>query len=162
VLVTPETGNPYYAVITRADNPTVEGTPFNKASILKDATAAMVELTPEATPDDMFKELANRSAGGGGSGGGHEFSDLDDIEIVAETFVNAGAGWQTRNFPRPFSGVPTVTATVGGDGFYVVGVNNVTATSFQYRVLLLSADAPATTTAGTIHYNATFDNGGSF
>lgn len=58
VLVTPENGSAaYYATIKRADNPTQEGTPLNKNSLLKDATAAMYGLGSDAVPDDVLAFL---------------------------------------------------------------------------------------------------------
>ena len=33
VLITPETGEPFYATVTRADEPTVAGTPINAAAL---------------------------------------------------------------------------------------------------------------------------------
>lgn len=58
VLITPENGSAaYYATMTRADNPTQEGTPLNKASLLKDATAALFGLGTDAVPDDVFAFL---------------------------------------------------------------------------------------------------------
>lgn len=55
VLITPENGSAsYYATMTRADNPTQEGTPLNKASLLKDATAALFGLGADAVPDFVF------------------------------------------------------------------------------------------------------------
>lgn len=57
VLITPESGEAYYATIERADNPTVEGTPLNKENLLKDRTASILGLTPEAVVDDAFMAL---------------------------------------------------------------------------------------------------------
>lgn len=58
VLITPEDGSaPYHATLTRADEPTQEGTPLNKASLLTDATAALYGLTSEAVPDDVFNSI---------------------------------------------------------------------------------------------------------
>lgn len=59
VLITPESGEAYYATLTRADNPTVEGTPLNKSTLLTDATAALFGLGGEAVPDDIFVLLKN-------------------------------------------------------------------------------------------------------
>lgn len=40
MLITPENGGaPYYATVTRADEPVQEGTPLNKNTLLSDATA---------------------------------------------------------------------------------------------------------------------------
>lgn len=56
VLVTPENGGAaYYATLTRADNPTQEGTPLNKANLLTDATAALFGLDANAVPNDVLR-----------------------------------------------------------------------------------------------------------
>ena len=47
-----------YAKIEMADEPTQEGTPLNKATLLSDETAALLGLPDTATPDDVFKRLA--------------------------------------------------------------------------------------------------------
>lgn len=58
VLITPENGAaPYYATMARADNPTQEGTPLNKANLLKDDTAALYGLDASAVPDDALAFL---------------------------------------------------------------------------------------------------------
>lgn len=57
VLITPESGNPYYAKIEMADNPTQAGTPLNKSTLLKDATAALFGLPNTAVPDDVLAYL---------------------------------------------------------------------------------------------------------
>lgn len=57
MLITPENGQPaFYATIEMADNPTVVGTPLNKASLLTDATAALFGLGPNAVPDDVLEK----------------------------------------------------------------------------------------------------------
>lgn len=58
-LITPEDGSaPYYATIEMADNPTNPGTPLNKDSLLKDATAALFKLGADAVPDDVLSILS--------------------------------------------------------------------------------------------------------
>lgn len=58
VLITPEDGSsPFYATMTRADNPTQEGDPLNKNTLLKDATAALFGLGADAVPNDVFSLL---------------------------------------------------------------------------------------------------------
>ncbi len=60
VLITPEDGStPFYAVMTRADNPEVEGTKINKNALLKDATAALFGLGSDAVPDDVLAQIKN-------------------------------------------------------------------------------------------------------
>lgn len=59
VLITPENGSAaFYATMTRADNPTQEGDPLNKNTLLKDATAALFGLGTDAVPDDVLAMLA--------------------------------------------------------------------------------------------------------
>lgn len=41
----------------RADEPTQQGTPLNKANLLTDATATSIGLTNEATPNDAFSRI---------------------------------------------------------------------------------------------------------
>lgn len=48
--------------LTRADQPTEAGTPLNKATLLKDATAALYGLTDTAVPDDVFALIASGRA----------------------------------------------------------------------------------------------------
>lgn len=58
VLITPEDGSaPYHATLTRADEPTQEGTPLNKANLLTDATAALYGKTSTATPNTIFAAI---------------------------------------------------------------------------------------------------------
>lgn len=45
--------------MVRADSPTQEGTPLNKDTLLKDATAALFGLGSDAVPDDVFKTLGS-------------------------------------------------------------------------------------------------------
>ena len=57
VLITPESGSPYYAKIEMADNPSQVGTPFNKENILQDMTAGMFSLDENAVPNNIFSYL---------------------------------------------------------------------------------------------------------
>lgn len=63
VLITPADGSPpFLATLTWADEPEVEGTPLNKASLLQDQTARLLGLEPvTATPNDALMALASRS-----------------------------------------------------------------------------------------------------
>ena len=58
VLITPEDGSaPYYARMTRADNPAQEGDPLSKKTFLQDSTALTYGLTEDAVPNDVLKML---------------------------------------------------------------------------------------------------------
>lgn len=99
VLITPESGNPYYATLTRADNPTQEGDSLNKNTLLKDATAAAFGLGPEAVPDDVFnkiKTLINKNATDIASG----------VKIATGSYVGTGTGGRDNHTILTFSFAP--------------------------------------------------------
>ena len=58
VTLTPVSGQANTYDLTRADQPTQDGTPLNKASLLKDATAALFGKTNAAVPDDILSLLS--------------------------------------------------------------------------------------------------------
>ena len=59
-LITPENGMaPFYATLTRADEPTQVGDPLNKNTFLKDATAALFGLDGAAVPDDVLRVISS-------------------------------------------------------------------------------------------------------
>ena len=57
VKLTPVAGEANTFDLVRADQPTQEGTPLNKASLLKDSTAALFGLPNTAVPDDVLAKL---------------------------------------------------------------------------------------------------------
>lgn len=57
VKMTPVAGQANTYDMVRADDPTQAGTPMNKATFLKDATAALYGLGTGAVPDDVLAEL---------------------------------------------------------------------------------------------------------
>lgn len=57
VKMTPVTGQANTFDMVRADDPTQAGTPLNKATLLKDATAALFGLGASTVPDDVLAEL---------------------------------------------------------------------------------------------------------
>lgn len=59
VTLTPVAGQANTYDMARADQPTQEGTPLNKSTLLKDATAALFGFGVDALPDDMFNALAH-------------------------------------------------------------------------------------------------------
>lgn len=64
VLITPEDGSSaFYAVLSMADEPTVPGDPLNKATFLKDETAALFGLGNDAVPDGAFSKIAESLGG---------------------------------------------------------------------------------------------------
>lgn len=63
VKLTPVAGQENTFDLVRADQPTQEGTPLNKASLFKDATASMLGLDAAALPDDALKVLGRLHSG---------------------------------------------------------------------------------------------------
>ena len=61
VKMTPVAGQANTYDMTRADDPTQAGTPLNKATLLKDATAALYGLGDDAVPDDVYVAIFMRS-----------------------------------------------------------------------------------------------------
>lgn len=131
VLITPENGaTPFYATITRADNPVDVGHRLNKATLLKDITCGMLGLDPQtAVPDDALQMLAAlASSGGSGSG---DVGELEDLTIRVGSFVNAGAGWNTYRFLEPFDAPPQIVLQpLEFSGW--VEIKQVTADGFLY------------------------------
>ena len=58
VTLTPVAGQENTFDLVRADQPTQEGTPLSKESLLKDSTATILGLPNTAVPDDAFMALA--------------------------------------------------------------------------------------------------------
>ncbi len=59
VELTPVLGQENTYTMVRADEPTQEGTPLNKANLLQDLVTKMYGLPESAVPNDVFKKLAN-------------------------------------------------------------------------------------------------------
>lgn len=63
VTLTPVSGQDNTFDLVRADQPTQDGTPLNKASLLKDTTAAAFGLPNTAVPDDVLHLLSRFQSG---------------------------------------------------------------------------------------------------
>ena len=59
--LTPVSGQTNVFDMSRADDPIEDGTPLNKATLLQDDTASLLDLGTNATPDLMFSALYNRT-----------------------------------------------------------------------------------------------------
>lgn len=132
VLITPENGSaPFYATITRADEPVDVGHRLNKYTLLKDITCGMLGLDPaEAVPDDALQMLAAlASSGGSGSG---DVGELEDLTLKVGRLTNAGAGWNTYKFPEPMESVPQTVLLQPVDFSGWAEVRDITAEGFLY------------------------------
>lgn len=81
VKMTPVAGQANTFDMVRADDPTQAGTPLNKATFLKDATAALYGLGTGAVPDDVLKELGRFQ-----SGLGNEYIWEKKLTTVQKTY----------------------------------------------------------------------------
>lgn len=79
VTLTPVAGQANTYDMARADQPTQEGTPLNKATLLKDATAAKFGKDASAVPDDVLDVLSK--------------SVLEGTYPVVDVY--AGQNWET-------------------------------------------------------------------
>lgn len=94
VTLTPVSGQANTYDLTRADQPTQQGTPLNKASLLKDATAALFGLGTDAVPDDALHLLSRFQSGLGNeylwkkinvAAGYYEIQTLKDSIYIIES-----------------------------------------------------------------------------
>ena len=94
VTLTPVSGQANTFDLTRADQPTQEGTPLNKATLLKDTTAALFGLGTDAVPDDVLHLLSRFQSGLGNeylwkkinvAAGYYEIQTLKDSIYIIES-----------------------------------------------------------------------------
>lgn len=95
--------------MVRADNPTQEGTPLNKASLLKDATAALYSLGANAVPDDALraiKSLINKANA--------------DINKRAQIMTGSYVGTSTQENSLTFDFVPKIVFIFSLEDFAIL------------------------------------------
>lgn len=146
ILITPENPEiaPFFARVAMADNPIDTGTPMTAETFLKTVTASMLGLDPqEAVPDDALQVLAALAS----SRVGGDAGELEDFELETGSFVNAGAGWNTCKFKRPFASPPQLFAKAK-DFEGILQIKNVTADGFLYQL-------KTTTVSGGSYHTAT-------
>ena len=86
VMLTPVPGQENTFDMVRADSPTQEGTPLNKATLLKDATAKRFGLDASAVPDDVLNKVCTKM---------HEYGEIGDVMIT--TRKDLGYQWLLCN-----------------------------------------------------------------
>lgn len=91
VKLVPVSGQADTYDMTMADQPTEQGTPLSKASLLSDATAALFGLTASATPNTALQTIAN-------------FINNTALRLQSGSYVGTGiygsANKITLTFPR--------------------------------------------------------------
>lgn len=127
VKLVPVAGQENTYDMVRADSPTQEGTPLNKDSLLKDATAALYGLGSDAVPDDVFVAIKTMFDG--------------RVRIASGTYTGTGGyGENNKNsLTFPFApevlflyrvgdiGVVSGTSGAGNSGYYAILPKQVTA-----------------------------------
>ena len=139
VKLTPVAGQENTYDMTRADEPTQEGTPLNKATLLKDATAALYGLGADAVPDDVFAALTTK---------------IGDIKVSARTDLSNnwllcnGAAINKHVYPELYNVLHAIDST---PVFYspaisaTINIANITCMHY-YNGIYLTCD-----TGGTIY-----------
>lgn len=149
VTLTPVPGQANTYDLVRADDPTQEGTPLNKATLLKDATALLFGLTTEAVPDDVFALLERFNNGLGneyiwkkylqtsgyvlvyGAVINQNFNDTSKMYASSSVTVDAETGEITFVDPQK---VPSDMASAASfvRGKYIYFLNGSTKSSMRY------------------------------
>lgn len=105
VTLTPVSGQANTYDLARADSPTQEGTPLNKANLLKDTTAALFGLGSAAVPDDVFQKTSQLISSSAKVASGSYIGTASDSDTTTPT-VTLTLGFKpklviiTTNWPR--------------------------------------------------------------
>lgn len=90
VKLTPVAGQANTYDMVRADDPTQAGTPLNKATLLKDATAALFGKTNAAVPDDILS-LLSKSVLAQTVGGDTALTDVLGTKLTVGAQIETGS-----------------------------------------------------------------------
>lgn len=152
VRMTPVSGQTNVYDLERADQPTEEGTPLNKANLLTDAVAEFLGLSNTATPNDAFDVLGKRQKA-----------------LLKYTDINESGTWTVPSnllFGKIFvmavgggggggTGTSSYTGAGGGSGHIAYGTLNVTPNQ-SITAIIGAGGAQITST-----YNRKGNNGGT-
>lgn len=125
VKMTPVAGQANTFDMVRADDPTQAGTPINKATLLKDATAALFGKTNAAVPDDIL-DLLSKSVLAQTVGGDTSLTDVlgnliqiparqvaDRVQIETGSYVGTGTYGQDNPNTLTFGFAPKFLIIAG-------------------------------------------------
>ena len=124
--------------MVRADEPTQEGTPLNKASLLKDSTAELFELGDEAVPDDVLNILSNATLLNELKTAISDISGNTVLNLTNIAFFNAlktAIVDRDGNEMLPIPGVQMAAGTYTGTGTY--GEDNPNSLTFGFEPMLV-------------------------
>ena len=115
VKLTPVAGQENVYDMVRADQPTQEGTPLNKNSLLKDATAALFQLSGDtALPDKVFEILSKAAlAGDNGILTTPDGNRVPRLTIEKGTYTGTGKYGKANPTSISFSSTPELVFVSG-------------------------------------------------
>lgn len=142
VKMTPVAGQANTYDMVRADDPTQAGTPLNKATLLKDATAALFGLGTGAVPDDILSLLSK----------GVLFQN-DTITDVLGNLILIPVG-QIKNGVRIKTGSYTGTGSSGSSG------KNTLTFDFIPDVVIITTNTTSTFYPGVVFINGQTESDG--
>lgn len=139
VKLVPVAGQTNVYDMTRADSPTQEGTPLNKATLLQDATAALYGLGADAVPDEILSILSKAVLSTDGS--------LKDIggnkvgtRIVTGSYIGTGVYGSSSKNTLTFDFVPTFVYICSSGGNQIMAVPHFADSVTAYSVNAGSTD----------------------
>lgn len=138
VKLTPVSGQENTYDMVRADEPTQEGTPLNKASLLKDSTAELFGLGGEAIPDDVLNILSNSTLINELKTAISDISGNTVLNLTNIAFFNAlktAIVDRDGNEMLPIPGVQMAAGTYTGTGTH--GENNPNSLTFEFEPMLV-------------------------
>ena len=138
VKLTPVSGQENTYDMVRADEPTQEGTPLNKASLLKDSPAELFGLGGEALPDDVLNILSNATLLNELKTAISDIAGNTVLNLTDIAFFNAlktAIVDRDGNEMLPIPGVQMAAGTYTGTGTY--GENNPNSLTFEFEPMLV-------------------------
>lgn len=130
VKLVPVSGQSNVYDMVRADQPTQAGDPLNKATLLKDATAALFGLGTDAVPDDVLQKLAGAAFNSGGT-----ITDVNGnplgVRIATGSYVGTGTYGEdnpnslTFEFEPKFLIVQRSTTNYPGGFIWIDGISEI-------------------------------------
>lgn len=146
VKLTPVSGQENTYDMVRADEPTQEGTPLNKDSLLKDATAAMYGMPNTAVPDEVLAFLS-KAALLDENGNVTDFSGVvKGVQIDTGSYAGTGT-YGARNpinlifsftpkivfvFPETNAGLTQANNNTSGTNLGLIAINGVNSFIVSY------------------------------
>lgn len=125
VTLTPVSGQANTYDMTRADQPTEEGTPLNKNTLLKDATAALYGLGSDAVPDEVLGMLKNSVQLVPQSVTTTQHKALGDLSIGEEVLIEETPGESPVRYVVLHQGLPSDLYDASCNGTWMIRAKSI-------------------------------------